>query len=212
MSAEKTFIVSIAGPSCAGKTETAKAVARLLNARILSLDSYYRDLGHLAFEERVQFNFDDPAMLDHDFLIGQLRDLASGHAIEAPTYDFARYTRAPETERIEPASYLIVEGLFLLYWQDVRRLSDLTIYVDAPDDLCLARREFRDVRERGRTLDYVRKQYREAVRPMAAQYVWPTKDLADMVLSGTESLDDCAAQVIAEVEKRTSLVEDSSVA
>lgn len=212
MTAGKTFIISIAGPSCAGKTETSKAVAHLLNARILSLDSYYRDLDHLPFKERTKLNFDDPALLDHDFLFEQLRQLASGKTIHAPTYDFAQYTRAAETETIEPAPYLIVEGLFLLYWEDVRNLSDLTVYVDAPDELCLERRKFRDVRDRGRMLEYVMKQYRDGVRPMAAKYVWPTKRYADLVISGTDSLDHCAAQVTEEVEKRSASIASTSVA
>ena len=212
MRTEKPFIISIAGPSCAGKTETAKAVARLLNAPILSLDSYYRDLQHLPLEERTRLNFDDPALLDHDFLVEQLRQLSSGKTIHAPTYDFAQYTRATPTETIKPAPFLIVEGLFLLYWEDVRNISDLTVYVDAPDDLCLERRKFRDVRDRGRMLEYVLKQYKDAVRPMAEKYVWPTKRYADLVISGTDSLDHCAAQVTAEVEKRTAVAANTSVA
>jgi uridine kinase len=60
MAAEKTYIIAITGPSCAGKTETSKLVARLLNARIIGLDSYYLDLSHLTFEDRTNFNFDEP--------------------------------------------------------------------------------------------------------------------------------------------------------
>ena len=41
------------------------------------------------------------------------------------------------------------------------------------------------------------------VRPMAAKYVWPTKDLAELVVSGTDSLDHCAAQVLDEVARKT---------
>ena len=198
----KTYLIAIVGPSCAGKTETARAVAHLLNARVLALDSYYRSLNHLTFEERCRFNFDDPASIDHELLVQQLRQLASGQAIEAPVYDFVRHTRAARAERIEPAPFLILEGLFVLYWDEVRNLCDATVYVDAPDDLCLERRKRRDICERGRTIESVLKQYEEIVRPMAAKYVWPSKQLAESVVSGTESLDHCARQVLDHVSAK----------
>ena len=74
-----------------------------------------------------------------------------------------------------------------------------TVYVDAPDELCLERRKHRDICERGRTVESVLKQYNETVRPMAANYVWPTKELAGLVVSGTDSLDHCAAQVLQDI-------------
>ena len=198
----KTHIIAIAGPSCAGKTETSKSVARKLNARIIGLDSYYLNLDHLPFEARTKFNFDEPAALDHDLLIRQLRDLAAGKTIEAPVYDFVAHTRAPNVDVIEPAPFVILEGLFVLHWDDVRNQCDTTVYVDAPDETCLERRKYRDVRERGRSVESVMSQYEQTVRPMAAQYVWPTKELAELVVSGTDSLDHCAEQVLQAVSRK----------
>ncbi len=199
----KTYIIAIAGPSCAGKSETSKAVAKRLNARILSLDSYYLNLDHLDFEQRKQINFDEPASIDHELLISDLRQLSLGKSIDAPVYDFCRYTRAAEVDHIAPGPFLILEGLFVLHWADVRRLCDTTVYVDAPDDLCLERRKYRDIRERGRTVESVCKQYDSMVRPMAAKYVWPTKAFADLVVSGTDSLAHCAQQVLEEIERKS---------
>jgi uridine kinase len=198
----KTHIIAIAGPSCAGKTETSKSVARKLNARIIGLDSYYLNLDHLSFEARTKFNFDEPKALDHELLIQQLRDLSEGKAIEAPVYDFVVHTRAPKVDLIEPAPFVILEGLFVLYWDDVRNQCDTTVYVDAPDETCLERRKYRDVRERGRSVESVMSQYEQTVRPMAAKYVWPTKQLAELVVSGTDSLDHCAEQVLQAVSRK----------
>ena len=202
MSVTKTYMIAVAGPSCAGKTETARAVAKLLNAPIIPLDSYYLNLDHLKYEERCSFNFDEPGSLDHELLVQHARSLIAGNAVEMPVYDFTRHTRAAETHRIEPAPFVIIEGLFVLYWKDVRDLCKTTVYVDAPDELCLERRKKRDICERGRTVESVMKQYNETVCPMAAKYVWPTKELADLVVSGTDTLEHCAAQVIDEVNAK----------
>jgi len=198
----KTYMIAIAGPSCAGKTETARAVAAMLNARIVALDSYYLNLDHLTYEQRCRFNFDEPAALDHDLLVEQLRALSAGKSIEMPVYDFTRHTRAAATERIDPAPFLIIEGLFVLYWDDVRNLCDTTVYVDAPDELCLERRKRRDICERGRTVESVLSQYNETVRPMAAKYVWPSKQNAGLVVSGTDTLEHCAAQVMQDINRK----------
>ncbi len=199
---QKPYMIAIAGPSCAGKTETAKAVARLLNARIVALDSYYLNLDHLTYEQRCKFNFDEPTALDCQLLVQQLRSLAGGDAIQMPIYDFTRHARAAATERIEPAPFLIIEGLFVLYWDEVRNLCETTVYVDAPDDVCLDRRKRRDICERGRTVESVLRQYNETVRPMASKYVWPTKQLARLVVSGTDTVEHCAKTVLDDVNAK----------
>src|SRR5690348_3970874 len=108
------FLIGIAGPSCSGKSEVSRRVAEELGAPVLSLDSYYRDLSHLSFEERVRINFDAPDSMDEELLIRQIRDLANGIAIRKPIYDFALYTPSEETDYIEPAEFIVVEGLFAL--------------------------------------------------------------------------------------------------
>jgi uridine kinase len=198
-------MIAVAGPSCAGKTETARAVAKLLNAQVIAIDSYYFNLDHLTYEERCKFNFDEPAALDENLLEQQLASLAMGNAIDTPVYDFRRHTRSSETLRVEPAPFVVIEGLFVLHWNKVRELCRTTVYVDAPDDVCLERRKKRDICERGRTVESVLKQYDDTVRPMAAKYVWPSKGSAGLVVSGTETLEHCAAQVLEEISGKTGL-------
>ncbi len=49
-------------------------------------------------------------------------------------------------------------------------------------DVCLIRRLKRDIKERGRSLDSVLKQYEETVRPMFLQFIDPTKRYADLIV------------------------------
>jgi len=197
-----THIIAIGGPSCAGKTELAKRLARLLPAPMLPLDAYYRDLAFLPLSERPKFNFDVPDSLDHDLLRRHLTALLDGHEIARPVYDFATHTRSSAVERLAPGPYLLLEGLFALYWEDIRPLLATKVFVEAPDDVCLARRQFRDVRERGRTPESVLKQYAETVRPMAELHVLPTRRFADVVVSGQAPLESSSAAVLAQVRAR----------
>jgi uridine kinase len=195
-------LIGIAGPSCAGKTELSKWLAMTLPAEVVSLDSYYRELAHLSFEERARVNFDEPASLDDELLVSQLKQLARGEHVARPIYDFSTHSRTNQAEFLEPAPFIIVEGLFSLHWEPVRRLLTLAVYISTPDEVCFERRLERDVRERGRTVESVTAQYDATVRPMCEMYIVPTERHADVVASGIEPLDASGARILRALEER----------
>jgi uridine kinase len=181
--------VGIAGPSCSGKTELARWLSRATGAPVLNLDHYYIDLAHLPLEVRARTNFDEPASVDHDAIVADAARLRAGHPIHAPRYDFATHSRAPGDEVIPPAPIVILEGLFALYWPELRELLSLKLFVEAPHDVCLERRLARDVVERGRTPESVRWQFETTVLPGARHFILPCRHYADLVLSGIEPLE-----------------------
>ncbi len=195
----RPYMIAVAGPSGAGKTCLAQAVAGRLNAPVLGLDSYYRPFADLTFEERCRQNFDDPASIDAELLFRQLSEISQGRGIEVPVYDFVQYTRRPETVQFQPADYVVMEGLFVLYWANIRELFGTRVYVELADAACFERRLRRDVRERGRTQESVTRQYQETVRPMAEQYIRPTRRWADLVVAGDARLEDSVAAVLEQV-------------
>lgn len=191
-----THIIAIGGPSCAGKTELSKYLSATLAAPILPIDAYYINLDNLEFHERCHFNFDEPTALDHYLLRQHVEALAGGRAIDRPTYDFKTHTRAIATEHLAARGFVILEGLFALYWDDIRPFLGTKVFVDAPDEVCLSRRSLRDVRERGRTPESVLEQYEKTVRPMAQLHVRPTARWADVIVSGEQPLEQSAAAVL----------------
>jgi uridine kinase len=198
---QRPYLIAIAGPSGSGKTSVARHLASLLPATIFALDSYYFDLSHLPFEERARTNFDHPDSLDSELLSQHLHQLADGEEILRPVYDFASYTRLPKTERIKAEAYLIVEGLFALYWESFRPIFGTKIFVDAAHDVCLPRRQARDIHERGYTSESVLDRYTQTVRPMADQFINPTIRYADIVLDGCKEIEQSAAKVLDHIRK-----------
>jgi uridine kinase len=213
----KPYLIGVAGPSCAGKTELSRHLARALDATLLPLDCYYIELGHLTMDQRNRFNFDEPAALDHGLFVQHLSALAAGNPIERPVYDFATHSRTSEVERIVPGhssgqlelpgsaeplhrKFIIVEGLFVLYWEDVRNLFSTRVFVDLEDEPCLDRRIDRDTRERGRTRESVVRQFTETVQPMANLYVRPTRQNADIVVPGDNDIGLSVATVLEHVQ------------
>lgn len=196
-------VLGIAGASGSGKTTLANELARELGGFLFSLDNYYRDLGHMPFEERTRQNFDDPAIIESPLLATHVAALARGETIERPLYDFGTYTRVEgRTETVRPGAFLLVEGLFALYYQELLPLYQLRVYVDTADPLCFDRRLRRDTEERGRTPESVRRQYDATVRPAAFAYVRPSAANADLVLDGAEALDWKVEQVLAALRTR----------
>jgi len=198
----KPYLIGVAGPSCAGKTELSRGLAAQLPAIVLPLDCYYIDLAGRPLEERARFNFDEPGALDHVLFVRHVRALSAGLAIERPVYDFATHTRTSKVETVLPAPFVIVEGLFVLYWAELRSMLRTRVFVDLPDELCLQRRIVRDVNERGRTPASVRRQFAETVQPMAALHVRPTRAFADLVIAGDHPIQKSVDTVIAYIEKQ----------
>jgi uridine kinase len=196
-------VFGIAGCSGSGKTTLAAELARTLNGVHLPLDHYYLDLSHLPPTERVKQNFDDPALIESSLLAAHVAALARGETIERPLYDFSTYTRIlGRTETIHPDAFLIVEGLFALIFPDLLPLYQLKVYIDTPDDVCFERRVKRDVTERGRTSESVRRQYELTVRPSSVTWVRPSAKNADLSVDGTGALDWKVERVLAELRSR----------
>ena len=191
--ATSVTLVGIAGASGSGKTTLAEGLKAALQqagwpqTTLLGEDAYYRDQAHLALSERATQNYDDPAALDHDLMVRQLEQLAAGRPIDQPVYDYSRHTRAGQTIPLEPSPIILVEGLFVLSAEPLRRTLDLGLFVETSPDLCLLRRLRRDIRERGRTADSVLAQYEATVRPGYLRHVAPSRAHADVIIDGTGS-------------------------
>ena len=134
--------------------------------------------------------------MDHQRLAADLRQLAGGHCVEIPVYDFATHTRQATQRHLTPTDFLIVEGLFALYWSDINALYYLRLFVAADDALCLERRLIRDRVERGRSPASIRAQYQEQVRPMYRRHIQPTARYSDLILDGSTPTEEQVAAVL----------------
>ena len=197
------IVLGIAGCSGSGKSTLADELARALGGMRFHLDDYYRDLPQLPPAERAKQNFDDPAMIEVPLLAAHVAALARGETIERPIYSFVTHTREREkTERVIPGPYIIVEGLFALYYPELLPFYQMRAYIDTPDSLCFERRMKRDTEQRGRTAESVRSQYEATVRPSSLAYVRPSAAHADFIIDGTGALDWKVERVMTEMRHR----------
>jgi uridine kinase len=203
---QQPIVIGIAGCSGSGKTTLARELATQLDGIVFPLDLYYRDLAHFPLDSREKQNFDHPDSLESELFIEHVRELRLGRTIQRPVYDFSRHTRVPNAfEPVEPARVIIVEGILALHYDDLLPLYDFSVYVDAPNQICLKRRIYRDMRERGRTEASVRAQFEATAKPMADLYVLPSQTRATMTVVGTDALDWSIEQIFRELRERNIL-------
>lgn len=195
------FFIGICGGSGSGKSELARALVTAFpheHAVLVELDSYYHSKHN--FPAEIQGNYDHPLSLDEDLLVQQLLLLKQGQSIDKPCYDFTIHDRSDCSEKVLSRPLILIDGILLFALQRVADLIDLSVFVDTPADIRLARRLLRDVQERGRTLDDVLMQYLTTVRPMHEQYVEVFKTKANVLVSGMDSLESEIAAVLAAIK------------
>ena len=179
------LVIGICGASGSGKSTLARELEARLNQRCIYLkqDSYYKDHPDMSFEERERINYDEPAAFEHDALSADLNALREGRAITAKDYDYSQHRRCDSETLIEPAEVVLIEGIHTFYDAAVRDSMDFKIYVQVDPDVCLLRRVKRDIRDRGRTIESVYRQYLETVKPMYEKHIRNYIEYADLIVA-----------------------------
>ena len=197
-------ILGVAGGSGSGKTTVARVLLDAVGAdriAFLPQDMYYRPIQWRDSEHLQSHNFDHPSAIDTELLVEHLRELKAGRPAERPVYDFVTHSRAEQTEHVGPRPVVLVEGILLLAEPSIRRELDFKIFVDTDADVRLIRRIRRDIKERGRDLDDVLRQYLSTVQPMHLEFVEPSKRWADIIVPEGGRNQVAMAMVTAKVEK-----------
>ncbi len=192
------FMIGIAGGSASGKTTLANNLKTLFGDRVVIVhqDDYYRSKQEIPLNEFGKPNYACPEAIDVALLKKDLIALAAGQPVNSPVYNFTVSKREPFTQLKEPAEIVIVEGFLILALSEIRELLNCKIFVDTDGDIRLLRRIDRDMQERGRSLDHVKSQYTEEVKPMHEKYVEPSKQYADMIIRNSQGCIDFIKQLV----------------
>lgn len=174
-------------------------------ATYISFDSYYRDLADLTIAERSEVNFDHPDSLDVELMIDHLETLRAGGEVAVPVYDFSNHTRSADLHVVDAKRFVVIEGILLFAFEQVRERLDYLIFRDCPESVRAERRFRRDVRDRGRTPESVREQWSTTVQPMHDIYVQPFARFAHRVTRHGEELDAVLPAIANAVRRGESL-------
>lgn len=194
----KIEIIGICGGSASGKSTISQLLKSISKGRIevISLDSYYKPYDELTLQEKRKINYDHPDAFDIKLLIEQLRMLKKGNEIDMPIYSFDTYSRCKNTMKVKPKRFIILEGMLILHFKEIRELLTKSFFIDADETNRLNRMIERDVRERGRTTDWIIYQYMRDMKPMHEEYVEPQRKIADYVIDGNNNINENIEQIM----------------
>ncbi|KAI0980121.1 hypothetical protein GJ496_005093 [Pomphorhynchus laevis] len=203
---KEAFVIGICGGSGSGKTTVAKRIITALDLRWishLSMDSFYKNLTKEQSDaaRRNEYNFDSPDALDFADCVKKLKLLKQGKRVLIPIYNFVKHCRDKAQKTLYGANVVILEGILIYFYPELRDLIDLKVFVDTDIDVCLSRRLLRDTSDRGRTIDNILNQYVKYVKPAFDHYVLPTMSIADVIIPGDAHNEPAIDLIVKHVQR-----------
>jgi len=197
-----TTLIGISGGSGSGKTSFIEELKKVLPhaaASFISFDNYYRPREEQQADEKGIKNFDLPTSMNFENFRRDLTQLESGHAIELEEYVFNNDKAVAKQIRIEPAPVIIIEGLFVYHFDELRTKFDLKLFINAQDEIKLIRRIKRDQIERNYPIEDVLYRYEKHVMPSYNHFIAPYISEMDIIINNNDSFGKGLAVVAAYV-------------
>jgi len=189
----KPFIIGIAGGSGSGKTFFLNCFLHHFKndeVTLVSQDDYYIPAGEMTQEENKLYNFDLPATIDKQQFYLDIMKLIKGEVVYKKEYNFNNPLAVVKTLEINPAPIIIVEGLFILHFEEIACLLNHKIFIEAEEEVALNRRVRRDGMERGYPEEDVLFKWHNHVVPSYNEYLLPYKtNCNQVVLNNNDSPD-----------------------
>jgi uridine kinase len=191
----KPYVIGIAGGSGSGKTFFLKCFLEHFTDNevcLVSKDDYYIPVAHnMTKEENKLYNFDLPSTIDHAHFEDDIAKLINNQTVTKLEYTFNNPDAIPKMMEIKPAPILIVEGLFILHFKKIASQLDMTIFIEADEEVALQRRLKRDLLERGYSYDDVQYKWTNHVVPAYNEYLLPYREGCDkLIINNTQLADD----------------------
>ena len=186
------FMVGITGGSASGKTLFIKKLVDAFSSEeicLLSQDNYYHDRHLQPKDQKGLENFDLPESIDHVNFIKDVQALHEGKTVFKKEYTFNNPNVVPKMLEFKPAPVIVIEGIFVFYFSEIRKQLDLKVFIDAQEHIKLKRRINRDAVERGYGMDDVLYRYEHHVAPTFDRFIRPFKSEADVIIPNNHSFE-----------------------
>ncbi len=197
------MIIGICGGSGSGKTTLLRLLEKhfkTLNPTAFSLDNYYKPIHLQNVDNNNEVNFDLPTALDTTLLFNDFNTLVSGLPVTVKEYHFNNPPDKQTFVTLQPSPIIIIEGLFLFHYEEIRSKLDFSIFVDVNHVAQLERRLLRDHTTRGYSKDAILYQWDNHVMPAFNQYLLPYKSSADFIFVNENDVQKEFSKLVAQIE------------
>ena len=186
------MIIGICGGSGSGKTTLLRRISEhfsKLHPTVFSMDNYYLPIDQQLVDENGKVNFDLPTALNKEQLVHDLKALKSGLSVEIKEYHFNAPPNKNVLITLEPSELIIVEGLFLFEYKEVKELLDYSIFMHVDLDVQLDRRLYRDQETRGYSRADIMYQWNHHVLPCYEKFLLPYVNEANFLFNNDHQAD-----------------------
>jgi uridine kinase len=190
--AQGRYVIGIAGGSASGKTSFLRQMEEEMpkgSICMVSQDNYYKPKAEQKRDSQGEVNYDLPTSIDQTVFQRDVQALIRGEAIQKLEYTFNTPGKEPQVITVEPAPIIVVEGLFVFHYKEIRDLLDLRVYLDVREEIKLQRRIQRDAEERGYSEQTVRYQWDHHVLPSYKKFLKPYRDEAHVIITNNITYD-----------------------
>ncbi|MDZ4822837.1 MAG: GTP-binding protein [Flavobacteriales bacterium] len=197
---KSSFTIGIAGGSGSGKTTFLRSLLAHFapeQVAVVGQDNYYKPLQQQQTDENGVHNFDLPTSIDRECFFNDMQKLLHGEAIEKREYNFNNPLWEPQRITVCPAPIIVIEGLFIFHFEEIRNQLQYKAFLDAPVEERLQRRLKRDATERGYPEHKVRYQWQHHVLPAEEKYLLPFLDECDLVIDSADHFGEGLKKMIA---------------
>ncbi len=189
MSHSTPFLIGIAGGSGSGKTSFLHELLHHFPSdkiALVSQDNYYYPMHQQQKDANGVINFDLPSSIDREYFYSDMMKLIDGQSIELMEYNFNNPSAVPKRVVVNPAPIIIMEGLFIFHYDEIRTRLDFKVFIEAFHEERLIRRIKRDAAERGYPEHEVRYQWLNHVRPSEEMYLYPYIQECELIVDNSE--------------------------
>ena len=186
MTQHRPYLIGISGGSGSGKTRIIHELRDRFPEEqlcIISQDEYYFPREKQVFDKAGYQNFDLPQAIDDQTFVKDIQAVLEGKEVHKEQYVFNNPKQESRMLTYRPAPVILVEGLFVFYFEKIRELLDLKIFIDAEDIIKLKRRIIRDAGERNYPLEDVLHRYEYHVLPAYRKYIEPFRQQSDLIIN-----------------------------
>lgn len=188
----KPFTIGITGGSGSGKTYFIKNLASRFTQEqlcLISQDHYYKARDLQITDDKGVKNFDLPTAIERERFHRDIVKLKAGETLHIPEYTFNNPNATPGFITFKPAPILIIEGLFVQYFEEIASELDFKIFIEAKDYIKLTRRIVRDNDERGYDINDVLYRYQHHVMPIYETIIKPLKHTCDLIVPNNNNFE-----------------------
>ncbi len=178
----RPIVLGVVGDSAAGKTTLTRGLVRVLGEDKVThvcVDDYHR----YDRKQRAERNITPlhPDCNHMDIMAQHLAHLRNGEPFLKPVYRHEDGTFGPLV-RVDPKQFAVVDGLLGYYTDELRRLYDVRVFLDPPEELRRRWKVQRDCSRRGYTTDQVLAEL-DRREPDSEAFIRPQQRYADIVVS-----------------------------